>query len=124
MNQPQCYTCHERPAEGYSAYCESCAPRDTYPLPKGTRAARCGFCGVTFSSDTAFDLHLKMDRATGRARHLNPASVASLYWRGDRWSGLPDSRAHSGPQGGEQAEGGQMDAGGGQGVTDELRDVA
>lgn len=62
MSETKCYTCKVNPAGNeyagpYSAYCESCQPRDSRRSPTGNSQCGCGNCGELFATLTDFDNH-------------------------------------------------------------------
>ena len=97
MSAPQCFTCTIRPAGNghagsFSAYCDTCQPRDQAPLPTGTSAGRCAACGDIFTSTSAFDKHQTIG-GDGAAICHDPAArglVAAMRREWKLW-GWPDS---------------------------------
>jgi hypothetical protein len=91
MNQPPCFTCKARPAEGNSAYCSSCQPRDATAQPHGSQCY-CSACGRLLATLTDFDRSQERSDGVFTGRCLDPAPLG-LELAAGAW-GTPEGNAN------------------------------
>ncbi|MFI5068137.1 MAG: hypothetical protein ACHP9Z_29725 [Streptosporangiales bacterium] len=79
-----------------SAYCGTCQPRETSPVPPGASTCLCAACGTAFLNVTAFDAHQDRtdDRNVTRPRPvcLDPAGMGLTRDGRGVW-GTPEGHA-------------------------------
>lgn len=94
-----CFTCRELPAEGASAYCPSCQPRDTRPQLRGDQHG-CAACGRVLATLHDFDAHQEhyphghIEEGVFTGRCLDPVSLG-LEMKNWAW-GTKSGNAHRG----------------------------